>query len=68
MEKAYKTVLELGGNQNDAAVEANFSASISFLEGSFKDIRKMQAYSALMAIVEQSPYLAFKKLAQKHKE
>jgi hypothetical protein len=28
----------------------------------------MGAYSALMAIVEQSPYLAFKKFPQKHKE
>jgi hypothetical protein len=67
MEKAYKTVLELGGNQNDAAVEANFFTSISFLEGNVKDIKKMGAYSALVAIVEQSPYLAFKKLPQKHK-
>lgn len=66
MEKAYKVILDLGGNQNDAAVESNFFASISLLEGNSKDVRKMGAYSALMAIVEHSPYLAFKKLLQKH--
>ena len=38
------------------------------LEGNSKDVRKMGAYSAIMAIVEHSPYLAFKKLLQKRKE
>lgn len=51
MEKGYCVVLELGGNQNDAAVESNFFSFISILEGNSKDVRKMGAYSGLIAIV-----------------
>ena len=67
MEEAYQVVLEIGGNQNDAAVESNFIQSISLMENS-KDIKKMGAYSAIKSMVVYSPYLTFKKLLQKRED
>lgn len=67
MEQAYEVILDIGGNQNDAAVESNFMQCISIMENS-KDVRKMGAYFALKSIVIYSPYLAFKKLLQKRED
>ena len=64
IEQAYQVILEVGGNQNDVAVESNFNQCITLMQNS-KDIRKMGAYSAIKSMVIHSPYLIFKKLLQK---
>jgi hypothetical protein len=68
IERAYETILEMGGNRNDSAVESNLSACLGILEnGSSKDVRKMGAYATLRILVASSPYITFKKLLQKQK-
>lgn len=42
IERAYEVVMEIGGNRNDSAIEANLSSCFTILESpGAKDVRKV---------------------------
>ena len=57
----------MGANRNDSVIEQNLSTPLNILSNNSKDSKKIAAYSVVKILVEQSPYITFKKLLQKQK-
>ncbi len=57
----------MGANRNDSVIEQNLSTALNILSNNSKDSKKIAAYSVVKILVEQSPYITFKKLLQKQK-